>query len=86
MSILGSVLGMGYCQLCKSSHCVHVSGDQQQQDALSQYHNYLHGTIGVGKIGIATTISGAEVTIGGVATIGQLPESKPNKKLLLLME
>ncbi len=75
MSILGSVLGMGYCQLCKSSHCVHVSGDQQQQDALSQYYKYLNG-----KTGVATATS------GGAVTIGQLPESKPNKKLLLLME
>ncbi len=83
MSILGSVLGMGtvYCQQCGLSNCVHVSCVQQQQ--------YMNSLLSQAAQQQSTSISIANsgsISSKNCISVGQSPEPKPNKKLLLLME
>jgi len=80
MSLLGSAIGMRYCQQCGSSHCVHILGSQQQymNSLLSQAAQQQSTSISIANSG--------SISSQNCIYFGQSPEPKPNKKLLLLKE
>jgi hypothetical protein len=89
MSIMGlgfgGGMGMAYCHMCASHQCHHILGGQQNMNN-DLYYQMLRqaGAAQQQSISIASpgTIS---VSSGTGVTVGQT-ETKPNRKLLLLME
>lgn len=81
-----------YCHMCASHTCHHVMGSNQLAQSNAAYNDLIRQYANQQQSGLSNALTrpdllhGIIVSNGSSVSVGQLPEPKPNKKLLLLME